>query len=389
MAIATTGPLALNLTIRTEELIKNSSLPATDVSTREISESAGFSEPDAFSEFYGYSSAVLPTMGAIVLRGGPNDNYFNVGATPATNGFVAITSRGFYMGTDSRGPTYNTRYQVDTSNSLAQFNKSFTGLTGSRTYYVWGYVQNQIGEGYTSRFAVTTLRTIPVTASQGSYTTLRGPRNMVGQCTYTCSQEGFNIEKFKEFTDQGNALTYWNCMYLDLNLRAYLDYAYLHPYYGWTGNGGVYANRYDSASKCSYNNVWSTGGWGATDHSFAGNFTMKKADNVATRQRNQMHTDTYGYRNGGYGGYITISLEGTWWHRETGYFGGWNNWTQPGSIYFTDNGSTTIDRYSNGFSGGGSPYYSWMYYQYTYMTMYNQYSGWRINNDHVGYFYAT
>ena len=66
MAIATTGPLALNLTIRAEELVKNSSLPATDISTREISESAGFVEPDAFSEFYGYSSAILPTMGAIV-----------------------------------------------------------------------------------------------------------------------------------------------------------------------------------------------------------------------------------------------------------------------------------------------------------------------------------
>ena len=57
MALPSTGPLALFLNIRAEERIKNSSLPATDVSTREISESAGFAEPDAFSEFYGYSSA--------------------------------------------------------------------------------------------------------------------------------------------------------------------------------------------------------------------------------------------------------------------------------------------------------------------------------------------
>ena len=389
MAIATTGPLALKLTIRAEELIKSPSIPATDISTRNISDLAGFSEPDAFSEFYGYSSAVLPTMASIRLRGGPNDNYFNVGATPATNGFVAITSRGFYMGTDSRGPQYNTRYQVDTSNSLGEFNKSFTSLTGSRTYYIWGYVQNQIGEGYTSRFAVTTLRTIPITTSEGSYLQLRGPISMVGECVYTCSYEGFNIERFKEFTDQGNATTYFNCIYLDADQRSYLDYAYLHPYYGWTGNGGVYASRYDQAQKCSYNPTWNTSGWGATNHSIYSSFTMKRADAAATRQRNQMHTDNYFYRNGGYGGTIPINLEGAWWWRNTGYFGSNNNWTTSGSMYYSNNGSTTVNAYTNGFSGGYAPYYDWLFYQYTYITMYSQYSSFRINNDHVGYFYST
>ena len=223
-------------------------------------------------------------------------------ATPATNGYVAITSRGFYFGTDSRGPTYNTRYQVDTSNSLGEFSKNFTGLSGSRTYYCWGYVQNLIGEGYTSRGAATTLRTIPITTSAGSYFSLQGPRALVGGCFYTCTHEGFNMEKFKEFTDQSNAVTYFNCMYLDMDQRAYLDYAYLHPYYGWTGNGGVYAHRYDSSNKCSYRPTWSTYGWGATNHSIDSTFTMKKPDNAVTRQRNQMHTDQYITRNGGYVG---------------------------------------------------------------------------------------
>ena len=389
MAIATTGPLALKLTIRAEELIKNSSLTPTDVSTREISESAGFSEPDAFSEFYGYSSAILPTMASIRVSGGPNDSYIAFAATPATTGFVALTSRGFYFGTDYRGPQYNTRYQVDTSNSLGEFSKGFGGLAGATTYYCWGYVQNQIGEAYTARSQGTTQRVIPITTSEGSYFQLLGPVSLVGECVYTCSYEGFNMERFKEFTDSSNAVTYFDCMYLDTDQRAYLDYAYLHPYYGWVGNGGVYAHRYDSASKCYYSPSWSQYGWGETNHSIYSNFTMKRADGGATRQRNQMHTDNYISRNGGYGGYIQLVFEGAWFRRDTGYFGSHTGaWDRSGSIYYSPN-STSVDQYSNGHSGGYAPYYSWMFYQYTYLTMNHYYSSFRVNNDDVGYFYSN
>ena len=389
MAIATTGPLALKLTIRTEELIKNSSLPATDVSTREISESAGFDEPDAFSEFYGYSSAVLPTMASIRLRGGPNDNYFNVGATPATNGFVAITSRGFYMGTDSRGPQYNTRYQVDTSNSLAEFNKSFTSLAGSRTYYIWGYVQNQIGEGYTSRFAVSTLRTIPITASNGSYLNLMGPKGMRNVQYFYTGIEGSDIYTFKDAADATSPTTY-GCIYIDVNQRVYLDMAYLHPYYGWVGNGGRYANRYDNFQKCSYySNGWQGPyGWGEANHTFYGSFTMKKADNGTTRQRNQMHIDNY-FTKGGYGGNpINYDHQGGWWRRETSYFSGWNNYTKEGGEYSSAYGSSTYNG-GKGTSGFDVPYYSAYHYSYNSWYLYADYAGWRYWTDNTGYFYAT
>lgn len=388
MAIATTGPLALKLTIRTEELIKNSSLPETDVSTREISESAGFDEPDAFSEFYGYSSAVLPTMASIRLRGGPNDNYFNVGATPATNGFVAITSRGFYMGTDSRGPQYNTRYQVDTSNSFAEFNKSFTGLAGSRTYYIWGYVQNQIGEGYTSRFAVTTLRTIPITASQGSYLQLMGPKGMRNVLYFYSGVEGSDIYTFKDAAD-ATSPTIYGCLYINTDQRSYLDMAYLHPYYGWVGNGGVYAHRYDNFQKCSYySGGWQGNyGWGAENHTFYGNFTMKKADNAATRQRNQMHIDNY-FTKSGYGGNpINYDHQGGWWRRQTGYFSGHTSWSSQGGAYSSSYGSNTYNG-SNG-QNFSSPYYDAYHYSYNSWYLYSDYAGWRYWTDHVGYFYAT
>jgi hypothetical protein len=216
MALPSTGPLALSLNIRAEESIKNSSLPTTDVSTRQISESAGFAEPDAFSEFYGYSSAVLPTMASIRVSGGPNDSYIAFAATPATNGFVAITSRGFYFGTDYRGPQYNTRYQVDTSNSLGEFSRGFGGLSASVTYYCWGYVQNQIGEAYTARGAAATLPAIALSGYGQSYS----------------GNWGLDIYG-EDWT--GTEMYGWG----NRGIGQY----YLHPYYGWVSigelNGGL------------------------------------------------------------------------------------------------------------------------------------------------------
>ena len=231
MALPSTGPLALFLNIRAEERIKNSSLPATDVSTREISESAGFAEPDAFSEFYGYSSAILPTMASIRVSGGPNDSYIAFAATPATNGFVAITSRGFYFGTDYRGPQYNTRYQVDTSNSLGEFSRGFGGLSASVTYYCWGYVQNQIGEGYTSRGAAATLPAIPISDYDQTYS---------GSVSMNIYGESWSGGDYYGWGNRG------------------IGHYYLHPYYGWVAvgetNGGLpvngdhYINGYYSAN---------------------------------------------------------------------------------------------------------------------------------------------
>ena len=388
MAIASTGPLALKLTIRAEELIKSPSIPATDISTRNISDLAGFSEPDAFSEFYGYSSAILPTMASIRVSGGPNDSYIAFAATPATNGFVALTSRGFYFGTDYRGPQYNTRYQVDTSNSLGEFSKGFSGLAGSTTYYCWGYVQNQIGEAYTARSQGTTQRVIPIGTGQGSYLQLMGPKGMRDVQYFYTGIEGSDIYTFKQAAENSSAMSYFGCMYLDSNQQAYLDMAYLHPYYGWTSNGGVYANRYDNIQRCSYESNWNGPyGWGAENHTFYGSFTMKRADNAPTRQRNQMHIDNYFSRNGGYGGSIDYQHQGGWWRRNTSYFGGWNNWTSSGNGYFSSGGTSTYDG-GNGTNGFYAPYYDAYHYSYTAFYMYGQYADWRYWTDHVGYFYS-
>ena len=260
MALPSTGPLALSLDIRSEELIKNSALPADDVSLREISDSAGFSEPDAMSEFYGYSSAVLPTMASIRLSGGPNDNYMAFAATPATNGFVAITSRGFYFGTDSRGPQYNTRYQVDTSNSLGEFSKGFGSLSASRTYYCWGYVQNQIGEGYTSRAAATTLVAIPVSPAPSTYS-------------------GYFAANYynQQYYDNGSATSGYGW-----GSRGIAKY-YLHPYYGWVDQGSTTA--------------FPVSGEQAIGRNFG---NLSKVNNTHTQVRNRIYNYYYSETPWGY-----------------------------------------------------------------------------------------
>ena len=327
MALPSTGPLALSLDIRTEELIKNPALPADDVSMREISDSAGFSEPDAMSDFYGYSSAVLPTMAGIRVSGGPNDNYMAFAATPATNGFVAITSRGFYFGTDSRGPQYNTRYQVDTSNSLGEFSKGFGGLSASRTYYCWGYVQNQIGEAYTARGAAATLPTIALSGYNQSYSGTWGI-NIYGESWNGDTRYGWGNRGVGQY--------------------------YLHPYYGWVSigelNGGLpvvnehainkyYSAQFQRASnaptqmrKRYWSSAWNEiSQWGTT-------ITYKTPDYANCNYYYTGNSGTSSGNGSGSGHYIAQGYYS--WAGLTYYQGGWYNPYQiwwPGRNVSTDN----------------------------------------------------
>jgi hypothetical protein len=369
MAIASTGPLALKLTIRAEELIKNSSLPPTDVSTREISESAGFSEPDAFSEFYGYSSAVLPTMASIRVSGGPNDSYIAFAATPATTGFVALTSRGFYFGTDYRGPQYNTRYQVDTSNSLGEFSRGFGGLAGATTYYCWGYVQNQIGEAYTARSQGTTQRVIPITiTSEGSfYGHAEGPMYMP---QYHGGNAGKTSPELRtEILSQRSCNDWGGYYFLQ---QFYARQFYLHPYYGWVSNVGsdmnweVYTNwRYDD------------NGWGDANHQTGWYGNMKIADGGATRQRKLLHA-VNNVTADNCSGTAYIDFGGWYMYSDMSYsgIGSYQTFTKEESAGFDGYG---VSNYIGGdWSGGYAPYSSWGRYMYANSTMYSYYSGYYL-----------
>jgi len=163
MALQTSGPIALFLEIRAEEIVKTPSLSATDFGLREVSAAAGFTEPDLMSEFYGYSSVTPIVWTSIPSEISKNDTSINVrqAANTYDQGNGTITSKGFYYGT-STNINSATKVQVNTSNNTAEFTRNFTGLNGGTTYRFWAYAINDVGETVSGRRDITTLPTIPV-----------------------------------------------------------------------------------------------------------------------------------------------------------------------------------------------------------------------------------
>jgi len=228
MAIGTSGPLALYITIRAEELTKNPSLSSDDFGIREVSASAGFTEPDAFSDFYGYSSVTLPVFTANPIETGKNDTSIQVRQNSGTynNGNGVISSRGFYWGT-STNINSATKVQVDTSNSTGNIDRNFTGLSGGTTYRFWAYVENEAGEARTSGYvSITTLPTVSLTYHQYG-----GSVNCYQNAGGWSHSGGYGWGNF------------------------YFQHQYNHPYYGWSTDG---------SSNCSFATLRTNGGFYAS-----------------------------------------------------------------------------------------------------------------------------
>lgn len=150
MAVTSSGEIKLNADVNVE--INGST--GTDVSLSSLSVGAGFSEPHGLTEFYGYVSALAPSV--------TTNSATSVGATAMTaNGNVtsdggsAITERGFYFGTNSSAATSNTKYTV--TGTTGAFSRSFTGLTSGTTYYFWAYATNAVGTTIGSRITQATV----------------------------------------------------------------------------------------------------------------------------------------------------------------------------------------------------------------------------------------
>jgi hypothetical protein len=144
MAVTSSGEIKLNADVNIEI---NDSL-GTDVSLSALSVGAGFSEPHALTEFYGYVDALAPSV--------TTNSATSVTATSITtngdvtsDGGASITERGFYFGTDGTAATSNTKYTV--TGTTGSFNRAFTGLTASTTYYFWAFATNSAGTTIASR----------------------------------------------------------------------------------------------------------------------------------------------------------------------------------------------------------------------------------------------
>jgi len=153
MAVPSSGQLRLRADINQEI---NGNNTDDNVSLGTLSNDAGFSEPDTMSEFYGYSSCGTPGFRTTYSSGSINGNiqlYTILDYTPYCN----TIEYGLYVGTNSSGPTANTKYQVGTSWGIYQWAyPTVGGFSNNTTYYAWIYATNSAGKtGYSSMQTVT------------------------------------------------------------------------------------------------------------------------------------------------------------------------------------------------------------------------------------------
>ena len=300
MALQTSGPIALFTDIRAEEIVKTPGLSSTDFGLREVSAAAAFTEPDLMSEFYGYSAVQLATFTSNPVEIGKNDVSINIRQNSGTydNGNGTISSRGFYFGT-STNRTSNTKYQVDTNNSTGDFSRNFTGLSGSTTYRMWAYVENEAGESASGMTSITTLATVTVTNAYGY---------------------GGGIE------------VYGNPWSVSANYSSYLNAwgnwdsrsCYTHPYYG---------NTCPDSRSVGVSTLWQHAGnlyYGQT-------FYTRKANGNATGNRRDLRH--YGWVGGDLYGGGTITT--------------WNPYQSRGRASYVSNNSNWSAFYSNSGCGGG------------------------------------
>ena len=135
MPIKTSGQLSLRDDIRAEV-----GGATTNVSLGELSRTAGFSRPDAMSEFYGYS-AVTAVESRIYWRGdGVNDTIRNQGFSVGLATDVNLTWSGWYR-IDSNGANVEQLGSISTS-SPSGANQFFLQYDGRFNRIYWRYRRN-------------------------------------------------------------------------------------------------------------------------------------------------------------------------------------------------------------------------------------------------------
>lgn len=199
MAVPSSGQLRLYADIQNEfgGAQANTSLHGMSVE-------AGFSTPDAMSDFYGYVDAVLPT----VTTGGAGAGDVSMTVYGSnTDGGGTITERGFYFGTSTNRAS-NPKYTVTAG--AGNFNRGFSGLTQLTTYYYWAYATNEVGTVFGARGTKATVQTfVPVYA------------NTMGQ----------NDVDFYDYTQDGGGDE------LGTDVTRQVRYYWQNPYSGGTNTG--------------------------------------------------------------------------------------------------------------------------------------------------------
>ena len=163
MAVPSSGELELRGDIALEVY---GSATGSNISLGTMSDLAGFSSPDAMTDFYGYSSSVAPSVTTNAISN-VAETSVTLNGNVTSDGGATITERGFYFGTNSSSPTNNTKYTV--SGTTGAYTNNRTGLSGSTTYYSWAFATNSQGTTYGSRVQATTVAAFVPTFAAISY----------------------------------------------------------------------------------------------------------------------------------------------------------------------------------------------------------------------------
>ena len=255
MALQSSGAISIN-DIRTE-------LGETTGSLRSLSATAGFSSPDAISEFYGYSAATGPsvttnaatsvTVTSVTLNG-------NV----TSDGGSTVTARGFYFGTNSNAtsnPTYGS------GSGTGAFSLNRTGLTGSTTYYFAAYATNASGTTVGSTLSFTTQAAV----------------SLINRCSATATVYGYSDNAASYSFNIGYGYGY-------IRFRTYVQYN--HPNYGWTNE--LYQDRsYGFGSDTSLANSKTYGN--ATWQNIGYNFKTTSSSSTYVQNRYYIRCDQWGH----------------------------------------------------------------------------------------------
>ena len=254
MPVPSSGQLRLRADINQEI---NGNDTDTNVSLGTLSNDAGFTEPDTMSEFYDYSSCGTPAFRTVYSSANPNGDiqlYTILDYLPA----CTTVEYGLYIGTNSSGPTANTKYQVGTSWGIYSWAyPTVSGFSNNTTYYAWIYCTNSAGKtGYSSMQTVTVPAPyVPITATSFSivgdnniYTYANGCKNNIIN-SYRCTHTNTTSSAFFYYYYQKYTTTYLNtvstgCRYdyqrtLDANLSMQLTTSFDWNY---NGPGGSYQN---------------------------------------------------------------------------------------------------------------------------------------------------
>ena len=180
MAVPSSGPLELRGDINLEV---NGNTTDSNVALRSLSQAAGFSTPDAMSDFYGYANVTQPSVQTNGLSATGVNSTTACGCV--TNSGNQPVSAGFYHGRS--GYVYsNTKYTKCTSFGGGCFTQGYGSLAYNATYYAWAWATNDAGTVVGNRCQAATssppfsVSTAPITSFRARGWGETGQYNAVG-----------------------------------------------------------------------------------------------------------------------------------------------------------------------------------------------------------------